>query len=108
MRIRSGLLMMGILIFCSLGMAADPTPGKQSEASLQTSDGGSIGYLIYLPKDYDQKTDRIPLMLFLHGRGESFGPLSLVAKWGPPMMAARGEELPFILVSPQCPGDDSW
>ena len=47
-------------------------------------------------------------MLFLHGRGESNGPLSLVAKWGPPKMAAAGDELPFIVVSPQCPQEDYW
>ena len=33
-----------------------------------------------------------------HGRGESRGPLSIVAKWGPPRMAARGEELAYIIV----------
>lgn len=82
-------------------------PGKQIETTMQTADSAEVGYLIYLPDNYDSK-ERWPLMLFLHGRGESFGPLSLVAKWGPPRFAARGDELPYILVSPQCPKDDSW
>lgn len=85
-----------------------PGPGKQVEAALKTSDSATVPYLIYLPKNYDTVEGRLPLMLFLHGRGESHGPLSLVAKWGPPMMVARGEDLPFILVSPQCPSEDSW
>jgi pimeloyl-ACP methyl ester carboxylesterase len=82
-------------------------PGKQVEQSFDTSDGGTISYLLYLPKDYDS-ANKSQLILFLHGRGESYGPLNLVAKWGPPRFAARGDELPYVLVSPQCPGDDSW
>ncbi|MEZ6039602.1 MAG: prolyl oligopeptidase family serine peptidase [Planctomycetaceae bacterium] len=82
--------------------------GQQVEATLATNDGGSISYLIYLPKDYDPSAAKLPFVLFLHGRGESNGPLSLVAKWGPPMMAAEGKQFPFILVSPQCPRDDAW
>jgi len=87
--------------------AAEPVAGQQIETKLDTSDSGTIEYLLYLPEDYDS-TDQWPLMLFLHGRGESYGPLSLVAKWGPPRMAARGDELPLIVVSPQCPRKDSW
>ena len=51
---------------------------------------------------------RCQLCFFLHGRGESDGPLSIVAKWGPPQLVARGEKLPYILLSPQCPKNDNW
>lgn len=83
-------------------------PGKQVELKFTTSDSATVDYLLYLPKDYDGDQDKLPLVFFLHGRGESYGPPSLVAKWGPPRFAAEGDELPYILVSPQCPGDDSW
>lgn len=86
---------------------SEPSPGRQVEQNFATSDGGSISYLLYLPKNYDP-AKKSQLILFLHGRGESYGPLSLVAKWGPPQFAARGDELPYVLLSPQCPGDDSW
>lgn len=97
------------LLWTDSGFAqtSSPGPGKQVEQSFKTSDGGTIPYLLYLPKDYDS-VKKSQLILFLHGRGESYGPLSLVAKWGPPRFAARGDELSYILVSPQCPGDDSW
>jgi predicted peptidase len=88
--------------------AERPSPGNQVEQTFATSDSVHVPYLLYLPKDYGVEEKRWPLMLFLHGRGESHGPLSLVTKWGPPRMAAKGNSLPFILVSPQCPGDDSW
>lgn len=108
------LMPLAVLVLCcrtadaqsAVGQSAEP--GKQVEMSLMTNDGGSIGYLMYLPKSYDAAGKPMPLMLFLHGRGESNGPLSVVAQWGPPMMAAKGENLPFILVSPQCPREDSW
>lgn len=84
------------------------TPGKQVELKMPDA-AGDLGYLMYLPKQYEEDKEKSwPLILFLHGRGESFGPLSLVAKWGPPMFAQRGDDLPYILVSPQCPGDGRW
>ena len=89
--------------------AAEPEKGKQVEMSFKTSDGAEVGYLLYLPANYDPAGEtKAPLMLFLHGRGESNGPLSLVAKWGPPRKAAAGDSLPYVMVSPQCPRDDYW
>lgn len=103
------LLLSAILVaaFSLPALAADPAPGKQVEQTLEADDT-KMPYLLYLPENYDETDDALPLVLFLHGRGESYGPLSLVAKWGPPKFAARGDKLPFILVSPQCPGNDSW
>lgn len=82
--------------------------GKQVERSFKTTDGAEVPYLLYVPSEAKESKDKLPLVLFLHGRGESYGPLSLVAKWGPPKYAARGDALPYILVSPQCPGKDFW
>ncbi|MFN9718778.1 MAG: alpha/beta hydrolase-fold protein [Planctomycetota bacterium] len=106
--IRMFLLLFALIATCLTASAQQAEPGKQVELSLSTSDGGSISYLLYLPRNGTPDRAPLPLMLFLHGRGESHGPLSIVATWGPPMMAAKGEELPFILVSPQCPKEDSW
>lgn len=89
--------------------ADDPAPGKQVERSFQISAEQSVPYLLYLPGELDPSADKKwPLILFLHGRGESHGPLSIVAKWGPPRMAARGDDLPYLVVSPQCPAESRW
>lgn len=96
------------IAFTTVGMTAEPKAGEQVEQSFKAKDGGEVGYLLYLPENYKTGGDKLPIMLFLHGRGESNGPLNIVAKWGPPQMAARGEELPFIVVSPQCPKEDNW
>ncbi len=68
-----------------------------------------LGYLLYLPKEYDiESGKRWPLMLFLHGAGERGANLSLVTKHGPPKLVARGTNFPFIIVSPQCPAGQRW
>ncbi len=95
-------------VMFSLGAhAKEFTVGEQTEQEFTASDGTIVKYLLHIPGDYDANKPTA-LLLFLHGRGESHGPISLVAKWGPPRMAERGDELPYIIVSPQCPGDDRW
>lgn len=103
-----GCLILTVTATAQDGQAnAKPTPGQQIEMSFETADSGTIEYLLYLPSDYAAQ-DKLPLMLFLHGRGESNGPLSLVAKWGPPRLVAEGDQMPYIIVSPQCPRTDNW
>ena len=87
--------------------SAEPVAGKQVEQSFKSSDSADVAYLLYLPENYEPGV-ALPVMLFLHGRGESDGPLSLVAKWGPPLLVAEGEKFPYILLSPQCPKEDKW
>jgi predicted peptidase len=86
---------------------AEPAAGKQVEQSFQSSDSAEVPYLLYLPEN-DKPGTALPVMLFLHGRGESNGPLSVVAQWGPPQLVAQGAKLPYILLSPQCPKEDNW
>lgn len=105
--INSSILIATSLVYVGV-QGAEPSPGQQVEQSFRTKDSADVRYLLYLPDNYSPAKDRLPVMLFLHGRGESDGPLSVVAKWGPPLLATRGEKFPFILVSPQCPREDSW
>lgn len=97
------------LLTCTALHAEKPAPGAQVELAHKVSDELSVPYLLYLPKKFDgDAKKKWPVMLFLHGRGESRGPLSIVAKWGPPLMAKRGDDFPYILISPQCPSKSSW
>jgi predicted peptidase len=101
------------LILCTLvaatcGLWAEsPGPGKQVEQTLSLKNGSQIPFLLYLPKDFESRSGNLPVMLFLHGRGESDGPLSVVRKWGPSRLADRGD-FPYVLISPQCPRSESW
>src|SRR5262245_6136123 len=89
-----------------------------------------LGYLLYLPADYQPKSPkRWPLILFLHGAGERGTNLSLVTMHGPPKLVKATFQRPknesdaaqqkreaamktlkgqFIIVSPQCPAGQRW
>lgn len=64
-------------------------------------------YLLHLPEGRrDDK--RWPLLLFLHGAGERGDDPERLTAHGPPRLLAEGQELPFIVVSPQCPRGRYW
>ena len=65
-------------------------------------------YLLYLPKEYEEGDEAWPLLLFLHGAGERGDSLGLVKRHGPPKLIAQGQDLPFIVVSPQERPDSWW
>ena len=96
------------LIVLSQNVAfGDEKPGVQITAKLDTQVKVQMGYLLYLPKDYE-KQELWPLVLFLHGAGERGEDLELVKKHGPPKLIGEGKHFPFIVVSPQCPKDRWW
>jgi predicted peptidase len=64
--------------------------------------GGGYPYLIFKPRGYDaDKTQKWPLVIFLHGSGERGTDIEIVKKNGPPKIIAQHAASPFILVSPQ-------
>ena len=67
----------------------------------------SSHYLLDLPKDYDEKTDW-PLLVFLHGYGQSGDDLQIVRENGPPKLFGEGKQFPFVLAIPQCPTGFYW
>lgn len=86
-----------------------PASGKQVEMDFKVSDDLTVPCLLALPKEYGKEPGtKWPVILFLHGRGESRGPLSIVATWGPPRFVARGDDFPYIVISPQCPKETNW
>jgi pimeloyl-ACP methyl ester carboxylesterase len=66
-------------------------------------------YLLYLPDEYATDTSqKWPLMIFLHGSGESGTDLDKVKVHGPPRLIGKGQKFPFIVVSPQAPPGAGW
>lgn len=58
--------------------------------------------LLYLPPGFEAHgTQRYPLLIFLHGSGESGRNIETVKANGPPKLVAAGQHLPFIVASPQ-------
>ena len=79
-----------------------------AQQSVHQSEAAGLQYLKYLPRDYEADTQDFPLLLFLHGGGETGDNIELVKKHGPPKLVDRGKEFPFIVISPQNPENKLW
>jgi predicted peptidase len=105
------------LIF-ALGAPATEAPTGPQVATFRRTITKTAGYesLLSLPRGYNSSTSRRwPLLLFLHGSGESGTDVQRVAVNGPPKLLRPGAALSpaeaaaaqilaenFIVVSPQC------
>lgn len=68
-----------------------------------------LDYLLYLPPRYsDDPTPKWPVILFLHGAGARGSDLEKVKQDGIAYYLDSGNNLPFVVVSPQCPADSHW
>ena len=96
-KIISILFIMGLTLFII------PVKAQQKDYSFKYNKT-QINYLLYLPSGYE-KTNKegFPLILFLHGGGESGNNIELVKKNGIPNLIEAGEDIPFIVLSPQNP-----
>jgi predicted peptidase len=66
-------------------------------------------YLLALPAKYEEdKAQRWPLIVFLHGAGERGDNLEALFKHGPPKLIKEGRDIPAIVASPQCPAGELW
>lgn len=84
---------------------------SQAQQIFKTTASSVIGYLEYVPQNYNANSDKYPVVIFLHGIGERGAnstdtavlstTIQSVAKLGPPMYVKNGTEFPFILISPQ-------
>ncbi|MHC1764887.1 MAG: prolyl oligopeptidase family serine peptidase [Verrucomicrobiia bacterium] len=84
---------------------------RQTCHSFERSIDGTVHvrYLLFLPQAYKPRArKRWPLILFLHGAGERGSDLLKVAAHGPPKIVEQQPDLPFIVVSPQCPSGQIW
>jgi pimeloyl-ACP methyl ester carboxylesterase len=102
------------LIFCPCLFVLflnSPKAQAQQDQPFKTTPKSVIGYIEYLPPDYHTNSKKYPVVIFLHGKGQS-GPASndpAVLKtaynslvfYGPPKFVKRGTNFPFVLVCPQ-------
>jgi len=89
--------------------AVDDTKGKPAQEARtfekEIKITVKLRYLLFLPEGYaDQPQKTWPLMLFLHGAGESGSDLEKVKMHGPPKIVETKRDFPFIVVSPQSAG----
>lgn len=76
---------------------------------METVVNETLNYYLYFPEDYTAKTkEKFPLLLFLHGGGESGDSLVTVKRNGPPKLIAQGKKFPFLILAPQNPYQNKW
>jgi predicted peptidase len=80
------------------------------EGEFRTAIPIQLRYRVYLsPAVAASGVDaRPPLIVFLHGAAARRGGLSAVASLGLPEKLERGDEIPFVVVAPQCPENLDW
>ena len=98
------LALAGVLVASSRAQdKTGDTPGVQVPKEF-AKDKIKVGYLLFLPEDYGKSDKTFPMILFLHGAGESGKDLDKVKKHGPPKIVESKKDFPFVVVSPQSPG----
>lgn len=96
-----------LLVGCAASAQTPPPPAPAQQAKTfeqKITTTAKLNYLLSLPADYEKSKDSWPLVLFLHGAGESGSDLNKVKIHGPPKLVETRGPFPFILVSPQSPG----
>ncbi len=106
---------MKIILFVSLFFLAGSLQAQESQQPHTINQIRSIDvkvnfqYLLHLPEDRRHAQDgRLPMIVFLHGAGERGNDIELVKVHGPPKLISQGQDLPFIVLSPQCPANERW
>ncbi len=90
--------------FTVMAQPASPPVQQAKHFEKDITVKATLDYLLFLPQGYGQSDKKWPLMLFLHGSGESGHDLAKVKVHGPPKVVETKPDFPFILVSPQSPG----
>src|SRR5210317_79721 len=93
MKLLKNLTILFLICFATLPLYAQI---KVEKSVLMQKD--SLNYLLYTPKDTVQK---MPLVVFLHGGGESGTAIEMVKNHGLPKHIAEGQEFPFYVFAPQ-------
>lgn len=98
-----------VLFICLVILQACNAQKQLIEGEEQTMVTEKLQYYLYFPKGYDKDTETaFPLLLFLHGGGESGDSLAVLKKNGPPKMLAEGKQFPFMVLAPQNPHKKQW
>lgn len=78
--------------------------------ALEEAQASDVPLMLYTPRDYSAES-KWPLVLFLHGLGESGDggdELEKVKVHGPCKQVAAGKHFPFVLIAPQNPRPDTY
>jgi len=87
--------------FAALAPGQDKPMTGFVNKTFKNADGTTSPYVVFVPKNYDG-TKEFPVILFLHGAGETKGGQKMPAEVGiGPAVKTREKTFPFIVVIPQ-------
>ena len=79
------------------------------DAEMETVTIEKLNYYLYFPDEYEEESKKeFPILLFLHGGGESGDSLVAIKRNGPPKMIVEGKKFPFLILAPQNPYQKKW
>ena len=86
------------------------SPGKHAQSfDRLITRGQSCLYWLYLPEGHSKKSQKWPMILFLHGSFQQGRDLSTIGTPIPPNVDDIKNDFPFVVVTPQCPDEyDAW
>ena len=108
MRLRAACMATAALwcVLMAAVVARADSPQQEKEFEREVTIKVKIKYLLYLPPGYESDKKDWPLLMFLHGAGESGDNLAKVKLHGPPkLIENKKRDFPCIVVSPQ---SDGW
>ena len=100
-------------LFCRIAIpaafSAEPQQLERKGVSLtRVVAAARYPYLAITPANFQDRTVRWPLIVFLHGGDQSGTDLNLVKANGPPRYALAHSDFPFVVVAPQLPVGQLW
>jgi len=103
-------LILFILLFGSIQLVAQSTQKAHNiDKVFSENIVVSHNYLLHIPKDKKHAINgKLPMIVFLHGAGERGTDIEMLKVHGPPKKINNGEDLPFIVLSPQCKETAMW
>ncbi len=79
------------------------------DAEMETVVTEKLSYYLYYPENYETEPEKkFPILLFLHGGGDSGDSLGAIKRSGPPKMIVEGKKFPFLILAPQNPYQKKW
>jgi predicted peptidase len=100
------LILATVAIRVEAAPAPSLEPGQRPQPAI-TAEG--YAYQLFIPRSAAHSPGRTwPLMIFLHGSGERGDDIARVKVHGPPKIADRNPDFPFMLISPLLPAEQDW
>lgn len=87
----------------SSGVAQESLDHRLVAQSFTSKTEESLKFWLHLPEGYNESEEKFPMIVFLHGGGESGDDLEKVKIYGIPKMILAGARFPAVVIAPQNP-----